>query len=90
MRYTMILCAFLMAAQSLSAQTSGDLFYVPKKHAARAPALIITSCTGATQADIDSNRAVADSLGWILAPEEFYRAGTRWLCCSPTSSWPRG
>ena len=67
MRYTILLCAFLMAAQPLTAQTPGDLFYVPKKHAAQAPALIITSCTGATRADIDSNKAVADSFGWILA-----------------------
>jgi pimeloyl-ACP methyl ester carboxylesterase len=52
---------------SALAQQTGDLFYVPKKHVAQAPALIITSCTGATQADIDSNRAVADSLGWVLA-----------------------
>ncbi|MCU0607859.1 MAG: prolyl oligopeptidase family serine peptidase [Candidatus Edwardsbacteria bacterium] len=46
---------------------------MPKKHAARAPALIITSCSGATQADLDSNRAIADSLGWVLAA----CAGTR-------------
>jgi len=67
MRYTLILFVLLITVRSLSSQQTGDLFYVPTKHTAQAPALIITSCTGATQADIDSNRAVADSFGWILA-----------------------
>jgi poly(3-hydroxybutyrate) depolymerase len=62
-----IVCAVIALAAGAGAQPSADLFYVPKKHAARAPALIITSCTGATRADIDSNRAIADSLGWVLA-----------------------
>ena len=63
----------LFGSLPLFAQQAGDQFYVPKKHAARAPALIITSCTGATLADIDSNKAIADCLGWVLAT----CAGTR-------------
>jgi len=43
-----------------------DHFYVPKGLKKPAPALIITSCTGATKADLDSNKAVADKLGWII------------------------
>lgn len=73
MRYTLSLSFMVLATTAAFSQPSGDLFYVPKKHAARAPALIITSCTGATQADIDSNKAIADSLGWVLAA----CAGTR-------------
>jgi predicted esterase len=67
MRYTTSLLYIILSATTCHAQQPGDLFYVPKNHAPQAPALIITSCTGATQADIDSNRAVADSLGWVLA-----------------------
>ncbi|MBI5806168.1 hypothetical protein HZA73_08990 [candidate division TA06 bacterium] len=50
----------------LSAFAQQDHFYVPKNLKAKAPALIITSCIGATKADLDSNRAIADKLGWVL------------------------
>lgn len=73
MRYVLTLAFVSLGMAAGLAQPSADLFYVPKKHAARAPALIITSCPGATQADLDSNRAIADSLGWVLAA----CAGTR-------------
>jgi predicted esterase len=43
-----------------------DYFYAPKNIKKPAPALIITSCTGATQKDLDSNRAIADKLGWVI------------------------
>jgi dienelactone hydrolase len=43
-----------------------DFFYVPKGIKGQAPALIITSCTGATKKDLDSNRAIADKLGWVI------------------------
>jgi len=43
-----------------------DFFYVPKNIKKPAPALIITSCTGATKKDLDSNQAIADKLGWII------------------------
>jgi predicted esterase len=67
MRYSILLISMFLVTAAGFAQQPGDLFYVPKKHATQAPALIITSCTGATQADIDSNKSVADSFGWILA-----------------------
>jgi dienelactone hydrolase len=67
MRYTISLLCIVLSAVACHAQAAGDLVYVPKKHAPQATALIITSCTGATQADIDSNKAIADSLGWIIA-----------------------
>ena len=59
---------FLIAALSLplSAFAQQDHFYVPKGLKTPAPALIITSCTGATMKDLDSNKAVADSLGWVI------------------------
>jgi predicted esterase len=50
----------------LAAFAQQDHFYVPKNLKAKAPALIITSCTGATKKDLDSNKAVADSLGWVI------------------------
>jgi len=53
----------LFASLSLAQQ---DFFYVPKRIKGPVPALIITSCTGATQKDLDSNRAIADRLGWII------------------------
>lgn len=67
MRAFLVSFTLSLAATVAFAQQSDDMVYVPKKDAAQAPALIITSCTGATQADIDTNKAVADSLGWILA-----------------------
>lgn len=53
----------LFASLSLAQQ---DFFYVPKRIKGPVPALIITSCTGATQKDLDSNRAIADKLGWVI------------------------
>lgn len=50
----------------LSAYSQQDHFYVPKGLKTQAPALIITSCTGATKKDLDSNKIIADSLGWII------------------------
>jgi len=58
--------AILIALGSL-AGAQQDHFYVPKGLKTPAPALIVTSCTGATKADLDSNKAIADKLGWILA-----------------------
>ena len=55
---------FFFSAAALFAQQ--DLFYAPKNLKANAPALIITSCTGATKKDLDSNKAIADELGWII------------------------
>lgn len=43
-----------------------DYFYIPKNIKKPAPALIITSCTGATKNDLDSNKAIADKLGWVI------------------------
>lgn len=48
-------------------QKAGDIFYAPGKAAKPMPALIILSCTGATRADLDSFKPMADSLGWALA-----------------------
>jgi predicted esterase len=61
-RFTAIFI-FLFVSVSFAQQ---DYFYVPKKLKTPAPALIITSCTGATRKDLDSNKAVADSLGWVI------------------------
>jgi hypothetical protein len=53
MRNISLIAFIALSAVAVYAQQPGDLFYVPRKHAPQAPALIITSCTGATQADID-------------------------------------
>ncbi|MDO9026680.1 MAG: hypothetical protein Q7U87_02235 [bacterium] len=60
-----VIVAVLIALCS-SAVAQQDHFYVPKNLKPKAPALIITSCTGATKADLDSNKAIADKLGWVL------------------------
>jgi predicted esterase len=65
MKHTIIIITIAWFV-SAWAQQPGDRFYVPKNHNTKAPALIITSCTGATKADLDSNKAVADSFGWII------------------------
>jgi hypothetical protein len=45
-----------------------DCLYVPNlNEGEKAPALLVLSCTGATERDLDSNLIIADSLGWILA-----------------------
>ncbi len=62
---TMVLLVSFYAAYGAGNQ--GDLFYVPAGARRSVPALIILSCTGATQADLDSCRPIADSLGWALA-----------------------
>jgi predicted peptidase len=64
MKYLFLITVFNL---SFSAFAQQDLFYVPKDLKSKAPALIITSCTGATKADLDSNKAIADKLGWVLA-----------------------
>ncbi len=56
--------SWLLFAPLLFAQQ--DFFYAPKDIKKPAPALIITSCTGATQKDLDSNKAIADRLGWVI------------------------
>jgi hypothetical protein len=58
---------FFFAGMACPGQQAGDLFYHPAAAKKPAPALIILSCTGATQADLDSCRPIADSLGWALA-----------------------
>jgi len=63
MKYFFLIAVFYLP---LSAFAQQDLFYVPKNLKVKAPALIITSCTGATKADIDSNKAIADKLGWVI------------------------
>jgi predicted peptidase len=60
----LILFSIILSAISSFAQQ--DHFYVPKTAQKPAPALIITSCTGATKKDLDTNKAVADSLGWVI------------------------
>jgi hypothetical protein len=65
MKKAVILISMALCS-SAWAQPPGDLFYAPKKLKGKAPALIITSCTGATKKDLDSNQAVADSFGWII------------------------
>lgn len=52
---------------SCPGQSNGDLFYIPAKSSRPLPALIILSCTGAIQTDLDSCKPIADSLGWALA-----------------------
>jgi len=64
MKYFFLAAVFYLP---LSAFAQQDYFYAPKNLNANAPALIITSCTGATKADLDSNKAIADKLGWVLA-----------------------
>lgn len=61
----MIAC--LLVAAAGHAQKTGDLFYAPSKAGEPMPALIVLSCTGATKADLDSCKPIADSLGWALA-----------------------
>jgi predicted esterase len=54
----------------VTCDADSDCFYVPEVSSDSAgplPALLILSCVGATDQDLDSNRAIADSLGWILA-----------------------
>lgn len=57
----------LLAGAACLGQQAGDLFYHPAASKTPSPALIILSCTGATGADLDSCRPIADSLGWALA-----------------------
>lgn len=59
--------AIFLAGAACLGQHTGDLFYHPASANTPSPALIILSCTGATRADIDSCRMIADSLGWALA-----------------------
>lgn len=56
-----------LACPPCPGQKAGDIFYAPGMAAKPMPALIILSCTGATRADLDSCRPMADSLGWALA-----------------------
>jgi poly(3-hydroxybutyrate) depolymerase len=58
---------FFFAVTACPGQQAGDIFYHPADAKKPAPALIILSCTGATRADLDSCRPIADSLGWTLA-----------------------
>ncbi len=55
---------------NLAVDADSDCFYTPYDSAAagrRYPALVYLSCTGATRADLDSLRWVADSLGLVLS-----------------------
>ena len=56
MRYAIVLITMSLATAAGDAQPSADPFDVPKKHAQRTPALIIASCSGATQADLECIR----------------------------------
>lgn len=70
MKPFLLLPAFcsLLSAAGLVCDPDTDCFYVPARlAAARAPALLLLMCNGAVQADIDSFRFVADSLGWVMA-----------------------
>jgi hypothetical protein len=66
MKSPAIIAAALLVLSASFAFSQQDHFYVPKSAKKPAPALIITSCTGATQKDLDSNKAIADRLGWVL------------------------
>ncbi len=67
MRVACILSLVLAASAACLGQQAGDLFYLPPAAKKPVPALVILSCTGATRADLDSCKIVADSLGWALA-----------------------
>ncbi len=60
------LCVIILLFNGATLFAQQDLFYAPQDIKKPAPALIITSCTGATQKDLDSNRAIADRLGWVI------------------------
>lgn len=61
-----ILLFFIISAACFG-QGPADLFYLSPGATNPRAALIILSCTGATRADLDSCKPIADSLGWILA-----------------------
>lgn len=76
MRYAkraILLSAVIIAlglCREIYCDPDSDCFYTPYDTAAagrRYPALLYLSCTGATPADLDSLRLLADSLGMILA-----------------------
>ncbi|MDQ7798986.1 MAG: hypothetical protein RDU76_08615 [Candidatus Edwardsbacteria bacterium] len=66
MKSPAVIAAALLVLSASFAFSQQDHFYAPKNVKKPAPALIITSCTGATQKDLDSNQAIADRLGWII------------------------
>lgn len=62
------LCSIVSAQAQFVCDADSDCFLVPDGSDERQlPALLILSCTGAVPNDIDSNRLIADSLGWVLA-----------------------
>jgi len=64
-----LLISFVYAGGQTICDADSDCFYIPDTSLAseRLPALIILSCTGATERDIDSVRLIGDSLRIILA-----------------------
>jgi len=59
-------CIMILLFNGFPLFAQQDHFYLPKGIKKLVPALIITSCTGATQKDLDSNKAIADKLGWVI------------------------
>lgn len=65
--FLLSLAAVMARGQDVVCDADSDCYYVPSwAPESGMPVLFVLSCTGATEADLDSNRVVAESLGWLL------------------------